>query len=729
MENKEKAPFLRMLKYVRPQWPRVVVIIFTAVLIGFLFSLSFATVGPLLKVMMGEEGLHGWIDRKTCGWRYGLDFYVPDRADFTDVNETDIRFYLLITDVSKDSLAEEAGLKPQDRIVAVGDFNDNSDEKMVCTKLLYTLANTEDENIKIKFSRLDNEGNPSQTNVVQMVTPVKSTRVNLAQKLISFVPRGQSKLNKQQAVVFIILLMAVVTLVRCIARFYQQYLAAKVVQISIAKLREDIFAHIMEMPMGFFSTRGTSDTVSRLLGDTAGTGKGIKILLGKALREPLKAIGTLAFAMFISYKLTLIFLCGAPAIIGLGALLGKRVRKVTKRSLRSGAIMLGKVQGVISALGVVKVYNRQGQESRAYHEINRKFLKQTLRIAKVDAGTGPIMEVLGMIAGSAALLVGAHWVTNSNMEPSSFFVLLILLGTTAESVRKTSDIWNKVQSANAASERVFEIVDEIAEVEKPEAIELSPLKNKIEFHNVIFSYPGSDEPILKGINLTIEAGQTIAVVGPNGSGKTTLVNLLPRFYDVDSGTILIDGQDVKDGTLRSLRDQIGLVTQKVVTFNDTIATNIGYSKSDATQKDVIDAAKRSFAHEFIEPLPEGYASVIREHGAGFSGGQLQRIVIARAILKNPPILIFDEATSQVDADSEAKIHKAISELIHDRTCFIIAHRFSTVISADMIVVMDHGRIVAQGKHSELIKSCQLYQSLYETQLISTETQWDSNDGT
>ncbi|MCK4914462.1 MAG: ATP-binding cassette domain-containing protein, partial [Planctomycetes bacterium] len=273
-----------------------------------------------------------------------------------------------------------------------------------------------------------------------------------------------------------------------------------------------------------------------------------------------------------------------------------------------------------------------------------------------------------------------------------------------------------------ASERVFAVMDEPCEVEKPNAVELMPLKNKIEFRNVVFTYPGSDEPVLKGINLTVEAGHTVAVVGPNGSGKTTLVNLLPRFYDVDSGAILIDGQDVRDATLESLRGQMGLVTQKVATFNDTVAANIGYGKKNATLAEIVDAAKRSFAHEFIEPLPDGYSSMIGENDSGFSGGQLQRMVIARAILKNPSILIFDEATSQVDANSEAKIHKAVSELIHDRTCFLIAHRFSTVISADVIVVMDNGRIVAQGKHAELIKTCSLYQSLYETQLISAESE-------
>jgi ABC-type multidrug transport system fused ATPase/permease subunit len=223
--------------------------------------------------------------------------------------------------------------------------------------------------------------------------------------------------------------------------------------------------------------------------------------------------------------------------------------------------------------------------------------------------------------------------------------------------------------------------------------------------------------VLKGINLSVQAGHNVAIVGPNGSGKTTLANLIPRFYDPDTGCILIDGKDIRKATLRSLRSQIGMVTQNVVTFNDTVAANIAYGKPNAAREEIMSAARRAFAHEFISPLPEGYDTVIGEQGSGLSGGQLQRIVIARAILKNPAILIFDEATSQIDADSEAKIHKAIEEIMQDRTSFIIAHRFSTVITADIIVVMDDGRIIAQGQHDELIQTCSLYQSLYETQLV------------
>jgi subfamily B ATP-binding cassette protein MsbA len=284
-------------------------------------------------------------------------------------------------------------------------------------------------------------------------------------------------------------------------------------------------------------------------------------------------------------------------------------------------------------------------------------------------------------------------------------------------VRKTSDIWNKIQQANAAAERVFDVMDQPTEVEKLGALALPAAKGNVEFRDVVFSYPRTERPTLNHVNLSVTAGRNIAIVGPNGSGKTTLANLLPRFYDPDSGQILIDGHDIREVTLESLRDQIGMVTQEVITFNDTITANIAYGRHNATQEDIVAAAKRAFAHEFVSRLPKGYDTIIGELGVGLSGGQLQRIVIARAILKNPAILIFDEATSQVDADSEAKIHKAIEEIMRDRTTFIIAHRFSTVVAADMIVVMDGGRIIAQGQHEQLMQSCRLYQGLYETQLV------------
>ena len=713
--------FWRVFEYIWPQWPRLIVVVISAIVIGFLFSLSFMTVVPLLKVMMGEEGLHGWVDREICGWRYGIDFYVPDTIDFTNSENNDIAYYLLITNVEPESRAEAAGLKDQDRIVGVSNSTGQDMEPVSRDKLLEELANAADNSsvtLQLKRSGQNVELEDQQLQLDTGTNPFYvEFAVNSAKWIVGFVPRGIAANVKARAVIHLIILMGVVTIVRCIATFYQRYLAEKVVQIAIADLREDVFSHAMDMPVGFFSSRGTSDTISRIVNDINATGRGVKILLGKALREPLKAFFCLVGAMVISYKLTLIFLCCAPFVVGLAALLGKKIKKYTRRSLRSSAQMLGRLDGAVNALRVVKVYSQQEHESSAYRKINRIYLKQSLGIAKVEAATGPTMEVFGMIAGSAALLVGVYWVTGANMQSSSFFGLLVALGISAESIRKSSDIWNKAQSANAAAERVFAVVDEPVEFEKPEAIELPVFKQRIEFKDVVFTYPGSDVPVLKGVNLTVQAGHNIAIVGPNGSGKTTLINLFPRFYNTDSGKILVDGQDIRDVTLNSLRAQIGMVTQNVVTFNDTMAANIAYGRPGATKEEIIGAAKRSFADEFISILPDGYDTILGEHGAGLSGGQLQRVVIARAILKNPAILIFDEATSQVDADSEAKIHSAIEEIMQDRTCFIIAHRFSTVITADVIVVMDGGRIVAQGQHNELMKTCPLYQSLYETQLV------------
>jgi len=726
--------FKQVFKYIWPQWPHIIVVVVCAIVVAGLLSLSFMTIIPLLRVMIGKEGLHGWVDRKTCDWKYGVDFYVPDTRDFADANSRDIAYYLLVTDVKKEGLADIAGLKPADKIVGVGEYLVCEEaEKMPFPTLLEELAATDKSKVAVQLKRPGKDGilelelhTPEDKACLdglgfgvfdRMVWTVKMALVGRAQWAVSFLPREESQADKTKVVVFIILAMGVVTVIRCLAKFYQGYLAQKIVQVGINHLREDAFEHVMDMPMGFFANERPSDTVSRIVRDTSVMGKAIKIMLGKALREPLNAMFMLGCAMLLNWQLTLIFLCAAPVVVGLLAVFGKKMKKATRKSLVASSQMLGKLQETMSGLKVVKVYNQQDYEQNTFRIINNRLLKQLLKISKVDAATMPVLEVLGMVAGGAALIVGAHWVTQGRMEGPEFLVLLVLLGAAAEAVRKTSDIWNRIQEANAAAERVFAVIEELVESEKSGAMELGPLKEKIEFIDVVFTYPGTYKPVLKGINLSVQAGHNVAVVGPNGSGKTTLANLIPRFYNPDSGRILIDGKDTHDATLASLRSQIGMVTQNVVTFNDTIAANIAYGKRDATREEIIAAAKRSFAHEFIEPLPDGYDTVIGEQGAGLSGGQLQRIVIARAILKNPAILIFDEATSQVDADSEAKIHKAIEEIMKDRTSFIIAHRFSTVITADVIVVMDDGRIIAQGQHDELMQSCPLYQSLYETQLV------------
>ncbi|MHC4543397.1 MAG: ABC transporter ATP-binding protein [Planctomycetota bacterium] len=708
--------FRRVFKYVWPQWHRLVVIVISAMIIGMLFAFSIGTILPLLKVMMGEEGLHGWVDRLISKNRYGISFYVPDKIDMSDPN---VVYHLRVTYVKEKSQGAIAGLEQGDVIVGVLSTSSAPDVagKVSSTKLLEKLATAESNTeLTIRCKRL-NADSRMELKELKIDTGPKPFYADFIQQAIGFVPREQSRENARKAVIFIILMMAVFTVIRCTARYYQDFTAQKVVDTSLAHLREDMFAHSMDIPACFFSEKGTSDTVSRLIRDTTIIGSGIKIIFGKALREPLKAVGMIVVAMLIDYKLTLIFLCGAPLALYALSQIGRKIKRATKRTLHSWSKMLGKLQDVISAIKVVKVYNCQAYERSNFKIISRKLLRQQFRIAKLNSIAGPILETLGMIAGSVGLVLGAQWVYEGIMKPSDFFAILIALGATAESFRKTSGVWNKVQQANAAAERVYSVIDQRPEVEVPDAFELAPLKERIEFIDVVFTYPQSETPVLKEINLSVQAGHNVAIVGPNGSGKTTLANLIPRFYDPDSGQILIDGKDIREATLFSLRKQIGLVTQNVVTFNDTIEANIAYGRPGVAREEIITAAKRAFAHEFISPLPDGYETVIGEHGAGLSGGQLQRLAIARAILKNPAILIFDEATSHVDADSEAKIHRAIEEIMRDRTSFVIAHRFSTVTTADVIVVMNDGQIISQGQHDELIQTCTLYQSLYKTQLV------------
>jgi len=394
------------------------------------------------------------------------------------------------------------------------------------------------------------------------------------------------------------------------------------------------------------------------------------------------------------------------------------MKRATKRSLKSWALMLGKIQGTLLGIRVVKGYHQEKYEEASFDRINNKLLKQQLRIAKIDAASGNIIEGLGITAACIGMIFAANLMMGGEMKTSDFFALVFLLGTMAESGRKLGNVVPRLQAANASAQRVYELFDTPIEQDPPDAKEIGRMEKSLELQNLSFTYPGSPIPTLQSINLKIKAGEIVAVVGPNGSGKTTVLSMIPRFFVPDEGKILIDGHDIEKATLASLRQQIGIVTQRTVVFNDTIACNIAYGKQGASIDQIVAAAKQAYADEFIEETADGYDTIIGEQGTTLSGGQLQRLAIARAILRDPAILIFDEAMSQIDSDSEAKIQKALEKFAPGRTSFIIAHRLSTIINADRIIVLDKGKLIAQGKHKQLLETCKLYRQLYEMQFAA-----------
>ncbi|MCP4456346.1 MAG: ABC transporter ATP-binding protein [Planctomycetes bacterium] len=700
-----------------------------AMIVAVLLSLSFVTIIPIMKVMIEPEGLHGWIDRLSCSSRYGIDFYAPDRVGHRTLH---------VVRVDKESLAHEGGLRAQDEIIGLPGLDHfPSDREISRDALLQTLAQNPQQKVVLQVRRPQVQTDllltlhtPFDVAYVDSLnwSPFRKARWHLKLRLIhraqwaaSFLPRDRTADNRMKAIVSIVAIMMLVILIRCLAKFIQTYIGQRIVYTALSHLRQDLFTHLVNLPLAYFIRERPSDSISRLLRDTIVIGEALKLMLGKAFREPLNASLMLSFAILLNWQLTLIFLVSGPFVLILVSSVGKKTKRASHRRLGTASQMLGKLQETVAGLKVIKVYNQQSYEQETFQTLNRSFLKQQLKIALLGSATSPAVEVIGMAVASAGVILGAHWVTREGgIDGSVFLALLALLGAAAEAARKSCNVWIQIQNARAASERVFALLDQSTEREMTNARDLPPLSKTIEFQNVCFSYPGVSEPVLKGIDLAIQAGQKIAIVGPNGSGKTTLISLLPRFYDPDSGNITIDGRDICKATLASLREQISMVTQDLISFNDTVGQNIAYGKPGANTSEIIRAAQQAFAHEFIQDLPHGYDTVLGEQGSGLSGGQLQRIVIARAIIKNPSILIFDEATSQVDADSEAKIHAAIESFMKDRTTLIVAHRFSTVVAADFIVVLDQGQLIAQGRHEELYRHCKLYQDLYKTQLMGTE---------
>ncbi len=513
-----------------------------------------------------------------------------------------------------------------------------------------------------------------------------------------------------KAVLMVAAVLPVVALVRGVGDFMSTYLIEWVGNRVVFDLRTQLFQHVQELSLGFFGRIKTGDIISRITNDTALVERAVAVVLGDLAKQPFVLLSAIGYLIYLDGRLALIGLVLFPICIIPVALFGRKVRRSAREGQQRVADLVSIIEENILGVRIVKAFGMEPYEIARFGERCRGVFSRAMKVTRARAAVDPIIVFISLL-GCSLVLFYAYW---ARMSFAEFFVFGVAMVVLYEPVKKLSKVHLNIQQSSAAADRIFELLDEPVQVkEKSGALVFSEPLQVVRFENVTFSY--GEAPVLKGISFAAGRGQVVALVGSSGSGKTTLVSLLPRFYDVTGGYLRINDHDVRDLTLASLRRQIGIVTQETVLFNDTVARNIAYGQENPSRDAIVDAARRANAHDFIEALPEGYETVIGERGMRLSGGQRQRLAIARALLRNPPILILDEATSALDTESERLVQGALDALMAGRTVLAIAHRLSTVQHADCILVLDQGAIAESGTHVELLARGGLYKRLYEMQ--------------
>jgi ATP-binding cassette, subfamily B, bacterial MsbA len=511
------------------------------------------------------------------------------------------------------------------------------------------------------------------------------------------------------------------TVAKGVAEYFSTYLMARIGQSAVLKLRQDLYSHLLAQSATFFERHRTNYLVSRLVSSAAAIETAVTSTIRDMLRESFTLIAFLTASFYYSWRLTLLSLAIAPIIALLTAKFGTALRNLARESFEGSKRLTDTAQEALANQGIVKAYRAEKRESARFTEVAKTIVRANLRSASIAGAAPPTIELIGIVFVVLLLFFGQHEIIAGRMNAAQFVTFLFFLFRSYDPMRKLSRLHNSMEQALAAAHHVWEVMDEHATIEeRPNARELPPLKSQIELKGVSFGYANESRSVLREVSLQIPAGTMVALVGESGGGKSTLTKLLPRFHDPTAGEVLWDGIDLRDATLASLRDQIALVTQETVLFNDTVRHNISYGRPEATDAEIEEAARIAFAHDFIQELPHRYDTIVGERGIFLSGGQRQRLAIARAILVNAPVLVLDEATSALDAESERLVQRAIANLVRNRTTIVIAHRLSTIRRADVIVVMEAGRILEMGTHSELLSHGGQYRKLYELQFADEE---------
>jgi ATP-binding cassette subfamily B protein/subfamily B ATP-binding cassette protein MsbA len=661
--------FIRALRFAWPYRWRFTASVACALLAALFWSLNFTAVYPILKIFSSDQNLQEWVE--SAIFKLETEQIAPVEKEIEDLNEQMKR-------VEKEPSAERRESRRR------GITRD-------LAKYEARLVGFRQEVYRLQWMK----------KFIDMLFPR----------------------DKFQTLAVVMLLICIAVAIKGVFEFGQETLVGNVVFLSLFDLRNRFYRRVLNQDLSSFSS--SADYMSRFTSDIDVVGIGMKTLLGRVIAEPLKALACVVFACWISWQLTFMFLVLVPIAGFVLTSVGRMMKRATKRVLEHMSHINQILQETFLGIRIIKAFGREPAQRRKFHEATRDHYYRNMRVVTLDAVSGPIIEIMGAITIVTALLAGAHLVLNKQthllgirmsaapLEMESLLQLYALLAAIADPVRKLSSVYTKIQGAFAGSDRIFKVMDREPKItHRHDGPKVPRHCKSIEFENVCFSYePG--HPVLSNVSLRVPHGQIVALVGKNGSGKSTLLNLLPRFFDPDHGAIYIDGVELRTANLRSLRKQIGIVTQDTFLFADTVFNNIAFGKPTATPQEVEEAARGAQAHEFIAALPNGYQTRLNEMGQKLSGGQKQKIALARAILADPSILILDEFTSAADAESELELHRILKGFLKGRTCFVITHRLNTLEIADHIVVLDEHRIIAEGNHSELIKTCPLYMRLHE----------------
>ena len=517
----------------------------------------------------------------------------------------------------------------------------------------------------------------------------------------------------------VLLLLAIVTIFVSLLSNLFRYMGAWTVENmrtrTLQRMRNEMFSKVVDMNVGYFSDQRKGDIISKITSDVGVVQFCITNTLQVAFREPFLIIGYTVMMVALSWELALFSVLFLPVVALIIGSIVKRLRHPARTSQQRMGELVSTLDESLSGIKVIKSYNATGYVKQKFYDLSEDLARLTLSMARRQQLASPMSEFLGISAVGVILVFGGSLVFKDALSPEGFIAFIAMFSQITRPVRTFIDQFSNINQGIAAGERIFSIIDAQSEIQdKPGAIELDGLKDKIEFRDIHFSYDGSRE-VIEGISFEIKRGETVALVGPSGGGKSTLSELIPRFYDVKAGDILIDGVSVRDYTQDSLRAHMSVVAQDTVLFNDTIEGNIAMGKAGATHDEIVEAARIANADCFIQEAPEGYQTNIGDRGVKLSGGQRQRLSIARAVLKNPEILILDEATSALDTESEKLVQDALNKLLVGRTSVVIAHRLSTIHNADKIIVVDHGRVAEQGTHTELLAKGGIYAKLIELQ--------------